>query len=100
MEERSSLLLLIIAEYDLNDGASCKPGFVPLTTSWQDCKAAAEALGFSGDKIAHVDFVFAGWSNTRPEGCFQSDENKRVHFNTGVGGNFKGDDKILCRKGR
>ena len=100
MKASYSLVLLISTEFDLNDGAICKNGFVPLTTSWQDCKAAAEALGFSGDMVAHVGYRFPGWSNRRPEGCFQSDGNKRFHFNTGPGGNYIGDDKILCIKGK
>ena len=93
-------MLIIPDEYDLNDGATCKDGFIPLTTTWQDCKEAAEALGFAGDKVAHVDYILTGWSNTRPDGCFQSDGTERFHLNTGPGGNYIGDDKILCMKGK
>ena len=59
------------------------------------CKIAAEKLGFTGDRVAHVDYKYE-WGSSRPQGCFQSDGNDRFHFNKGAGGNSIGDDKILC----
>merc|ERR1712110_202105 len=85
-------------EYDLNIGAKCKNGYSPITSSWQDCKHAAEELGFSGDSVGYVDYDFS-WGTDRPQGCFQSYENNRFHLNKGQGGNAKGTDKILCKKG-
>ena len=88
-------LLLAELNYDLNPGATCNTGFTPLATSWQDCYTAAVALGFTGDSIGYVDYD-GGWGTTKPEGCFESDGNGRIHFNRGSGGNFVGTDKILC----
>jgi len=85
------------AAYHLNLGATCADGYAPLTSSWQDCKSAAESLGFSGDAIAQVDYVYP-FGSDRPQGCFQSDGNRRFHFNAGQGGSFVGSDKILCQK--
>jgi len=89
--------LTVQATYDLNPGAACKSGYVPITSNWQDCKAAAESLGFSGDSVAYVDYSYA-FGTDRPQGCFQSDGNGRFHFNTGTGGNFHGADAILCEQ--
>ena len=83
-------------DYDLNIGAKCKNGFSPITSSWQDCKHAAEELGFSGDSVSYVDYEYP-WGTSRPQGCFQSDGNNRIHFNRGQGGNAIGTDKILCK---
>ena len=69
--------------------------YTPITSSWKDCKTAAEELGFTGDSVAHVDYEYE-WGSSRPQGCFQSDGNDRFHFNKGAGGNSIGDDKILC----
>ena len=80
----------------MNLGANCKPGFVPITSNWQDCKIAAVAFGFSGDRVAHVDYQYA-YGTRRPKGCFQSGDNKRFHFNKGMGGSAVGLDKILCK---
>ena len=74
----------------------CKNGYSPITSSWQDCKHAAEELGFSGDSVAYVDYDY-DWGTSRPQGCFQSHENNRFHFNKGQGGNAIGTDKILCK---
>ena len=52
-------------------------------------------LGFSGDTINHADCQYA-WGMGRLQGCFQSTGNNRFHFNTGAGGGFSGNDKILC----
>ena len=46
-------------------------------------------------RIGYVDYD-GGWGTTKPEGCFESDWNGRIHFNRGSGGNFVGTDKILC----
>lgn len=79
----------------LEPGATCPSGSQPLTSSWENCKAAAEALGFSGDSVAHVDYLFP-WGTSRPQGCYRSAGNGRFHFNTGEGGNFEAGDSILC----
>ena len=81
--------------YDLNQGFTCKTNYVPITSNWQDCKEAAESLGFNGDKVAHVDYENSAWGTTRPQGCFQAD-NLRFHFNEAAGGGAIGNDKILC----
>ena len=91
-------MILTAVEYDLNDGATCKDGFIPLVSSCQDCKKAAQSLG---EKEGNdVCYDHSGWNNFRPEGCFKSDGNGRFHFNRRSGGKFKGNDKILCIKGR
>ena len=70
---------------------------IPITTNWEDCKTAAEELGYTGDSVAHVDYD-KDWGSTRPQGCFQSDLFGRFHFNKGAGGSSIGNDKILCVK--
>ena len=45
-----------IQYFELVGGATCPDPSVPLTSSWQDCRDAANSLGFSGDAIAHVDY--------------------------------------------
>ena len=79
----------------MNRGFDCKPHYKPLVSSWQDCKEAAEYLGYAGDQVAHVDHTNGAWDGSRPRGCFLSD-NGRVHFNEGAGGNAIGNDHILC----
>ena len=83
--------------YDLNPGPTCKQNYDPITSSWQDCKQAAELLGYSGDAVNFVNYEYP-WGTTRPQGCFQGDGNNRFHFNEGAGGNSVGTDKILCKK--
>ena len=80
-------------------GAFCSPPFEPLTTSWEDCRDAAKSLGFSGDSISEVDYLFP-WGTSRPQGCHRSDGNGRFHFNKGKGGAYIGKDQILCRRGQ
>ena len=84
--------------YDLNPGNYCKINYHPITSKWQDCKRAAESLGYTGDSVAHVDYEYP-WGTSRPQGCFL-DRNNRFHFNKGVGGKSTGGDKILCRRQR
>ena len=81
--------------YDLNPGAQCKNGFSPITSSWKECKHAAEKLGYSGDSVAHVDYTYQ-WGTSRPKGCFL-DRNGRFHFNKGTGANAANTEKILCK---
>ena len=83
------------ATYDLKLGAECKPGFSPIISRWEDCKHAAEELGYSGDSVSHVDYNY-DWGTSRPKGCFL-DQNGRFHFNKGKGGNARGTEKILCK---
>ena len=83
------------AKYHLTSGHQCLANYDPITTNWEDCKTAAEELGYTGDSVALVDFDY-DWGSSRPQGCFQSDGNGRFHFNKGVGGNSIGNDKILC----
>jgi hypothetical protein len=90
--------IVIAVEFDLNAGHTCNTGFLPLISNWQDCKQAAESLGFNGDNVNHVDYN-GGWGTNKPQGCFQSDGNGRIHFNEGSGGNSVGTDKILCKAG-
>ena len=85
--------------YDLNRGFKCKPDYVQITSSWQDCKKAAESLGYAGDNVAHVDHKNSAWDGSRPRGCFQSD-GRRFHFNEGAGGYARGNDHILCIQNR
>ena len=82
----------------MNAGHTCETGFSPIISNWEDCKQAAEALGFKGETVAHVDYVNE-FGTSRPQGCFQSDGNDRFHFNEGPGGNSIGTDKILCKAG-
>ena len=85
--------------YDLREGFTCDTSYTPLISSWQDCKAAAESFGFTGDKVAHVDYKNPAWGTNRPRGCFQAHSN-RFHFNEAAGGGSTngtwGPDKILC----
>ena len=75
--------------------------YMPLTSSWQDCRDAAISLGLNNDTVCCVDFVpQAPWGKDRPQGCFRSTGGeRRIHFNTGEGGNFKENDFILCKSG-
>merc|ERR1719461_2753504 len=86
----------------LVSGHVCPVGTEPLTTSWEACKFAAVALGFSGDAVAHVDYmatsVFSAWDGKRPRGCFRSTGNNRFHFNMGRGGASLEGDSILCTR--
>jgi len=82
--------------YSLNPGAWCNEGYSPLTTSPRDCKKAAKSLGYWGDLVAHVGYRYK--SSRRPQGCFRSDSDGRFHFNRGAGGNYIGNDMILCIK--
>ena len=61
--------------YDLREGFTCDTSYTPLISSWQDCKAAAESFGFTGDKVAHVDYKNPEWGTNRPRGCFQAHSN-------------------------
>ena len=90
--------MLYAIEFDLNAGHNCKTGFLPLISNWQDCKHAAESLGFKGDTVAHVNYLYK-WGTTRPQGCFHDGGTNRFHFNEGDGGNSIGTDKILCKAG-
>ena len=81
----------------MNGGHSCKSGYEPIVSSWQDCKKAAESLGFTGDTVNHVDYEYP-WGSTRPQGCFKSAGNGRFHFNKGVGGGSVMEDQILCMR--
>ena len=74
----------------------CKSGYKPIVSSWQDCKKAAETLGFTGDTVNHVDYEYP-WGSTRPAGCFKS-VNGRVHFNKGAGGGSSIEAQILCMR--
>ena len=93
-----SFLIVLLEEYDLNPGSSCKQNYEPITSNWQDCKEAAESLGYSGDAVNHVSYrIDRPWGAARPQGCFFS-VSWRFHFNKGAGGSFEGTDQILCRK--
>ena len=79
----------------------CPEGYKPLTSSWQDCRAAAISLGFSADSVAPMDYRYEWGEEDRPQGCFQSTGNYRFHFNTGPGGSIEASFQILCvRKGK
>ena len=82
--------------YDLNSGPICNPGFVPITTSWQDCQKAAEHLGHAVDSLALIE-PGSSFGTSKPPGCFQSDEDSLFYFNKDVvDTNALGTDKILC----
>ena len=85
------------AQYSLVAGATCASGFSPITSSWQDCRQAAIALGLTGDAINHVDYRVAG-NAAFPEGCYRDGGNDRVHFNPGVGGVGNFNDRIICQR--
>ena len=89
-------LIVSNVEFDLNGGYTCKTGYSPIISSWQDCKQAAESLGFNGDTVAHVDYIVN--SSEYPQGCYQSGLNDRFHFNQGPGGISVAADKILCKQ--
>jgi len=82
------------AMYDLKAGSTCAEGYEPLTTSWKDCAKAAMALGFEGDDVANAKYN-KPWGTKRPQGCFRKG-NGEFHFNDGIGGGAKRNDKILC----
>ena len=81
----------------MNDGHTCKTDYEPIISSWQDCKQAAESSDFTGDAVAHVEYVVE--SSGFPQGCYQSGLNARIHFNRGPGGGSVDGDKILCKQG-
>jgi len=81
--------------FDIADGHTCSSGYVPLVSSWQECRTAAISLGFAGDSIGYVDYVYP-WGNGRPQGCFKSAGNGRIHFNLGPGGAHVTGDQIIC----
>jgi len=79
-------------------GNTCASGYSPITSKWQDCKAAAVELGFSGDSVGYVDYMTQEYNyfSDRPQGCFKSTGNGRIAFNNGPGGSGRGDDSIIC----
>jgi len=88
-------------EFKLFPGPYCWTGYEPITSSWQDCESAARAIGQKGDSVCCVDYMAnqaSFWGTKRPQGCFRSNGNNRIHFNKGLGGNSQGGDHILCRK--
>ena len=87
----------LLPPYSIVQGAQCASGYSPLTSSWQDCKAAAVSLGLKGDSVAHVAYNHP-WGTTRPQGCFRAGDGKRVHFNRGKGGHAKAGDSMICRR--
>jgi len=80
--------------FAISAGRICKSGYSPITSKWEDCKAAAVALGFSGDSVGFVDYM--GNFADRPQGCFESVDGGRVHFNNGPGGSGRRGDSIIC----
>merc|ERR1712238_435722 len=83
-----------VPEFAISAGATCESGYSPITSNWEDCKAAAVALGFSGDSVGFVDYM--GNFADRPQGCFESVDGGRVHFNNGPGGSGRDGDSIIC----
>ena len=82
--------------YDLNSGPICNPGFVPITTSWQDCEKAATDLGYAGDGLAQIE-PGGSFGTAKPPGCSQSDEDGLFYFNEDVVDTTAiGTDNILC----
>ena len=81
----------------MNSGPTCNPGFVPITTSWQDCKKAATDLGYAGDDLALLE-PGSSFGTSKPPGCFQSGEDGLFYFNKDVvhTTDNTGTDKILC----
>ena len=80
----------------MNSGPTCNPGFVPITTSWQDCRKAATDLGYAGNDLAVLE-PGSSFGTSKPPGCFQSDENDLFYFNKDVVHTTAiGRDKILC----
>ena len=104
MQRASRIILNIgaLPDFKLVNGSRCPPHYQPLTTSWQACRDAAISLGYTGDPVAHVDYVPASpWGTYRPQGCFRgtlSTGDHRFHFNTGVGGSSEETDMILCTR--
>jgi len=84
--------------FSINVGATCESGYSPITSKWEDCKAAAVALGFSGDSVGFVDYMTHEYNffGDRPQGCFKSVGNGRVHFNNGPGASGLDGDSIIC----
>ena len=80
----------------MNSGPICNSGFVPITTSWQDCQKAAEHLGHAVDSLALIE-PGSSFGTSKPPGCFQSDEDGLFYFNKDVVDTTAiGTDKILC----
>ena len=92
-------LYLILDKYDIKEGAQCADSYKPLDSNWQDCKEAAEYLGFPAidlDQIEEGADSKDTFGRSRPKGCFRSKDNGKFRFNAGDGGRFQGDDAILC----
>ena len=89
---------LLVANYDLIPGHSCREGYIPLTSSWEDCKEAAIALGFSTVVISKDDHE-NDLGKSRPRGCFFV-HGLMFRFNKGAGGNSYSTDRILCKAKR
>ena len=92
-----NLLFSDDSNYNLNWGYLCKSNYKPIVSTWQDCKNAAESLGFTGDTVNHVNYEYP-WGSTRPQGCFKGGDNGRFHFNKGSGGDSSIGDQILCMR--
>ena len=88
------ICLFFLEKYHIELGSTCFPPFVPLISSWQDCKEAALSLGFAEGKVRTVSYN-GGWGTTRPQGCFYA-QGRIFHFNRGQGGTALADDSILC----
>lgn len=84
--------------FTFGEGASCQEGYTPITSSWEDCRDAALAIGLSDRAVNDVDLDFP-WGTSRPKGCFRDGETKKIYFNTGAGGGAEEDDQILCEVG-
>merc|ERR1719410_825138 len=96
--------------YTFNEGATCKDGYFPITSSWDDCRDAGIALGVSDRAIKDVETDFP-WGSSKPKGCFRDGRTNKIHFNRGEGGGAStmdtftltldggawSGDKILCR---
>merc|ERR1712194_295250 len=87
-----------VPEFAISAGATCESGYSPITSNWEDCKAAAVALGFSGDSVGFVDYMTQEFNffGDRPQGCFKSKDGGRVHFNNGPGASGLDGDSIIC----
>jgi len=95
------------AAFRFYPGASCGPGYKPITRNWQDCESAALSLGYArGGAVSCLDyssnqpegcFMSGPSGRFHPEGCFMSGQSGRFHFNNNSGGDYTNGDAILCQ---
>ena len=82
--------------YSIFKGGACSSGYEHITSTWQDCKAAAEWLDMKSDSISFVDSRFPA-TTAHQQGCYISNVTNLPHFPTAKVNDVVGGDRVICR---